>query len=186
MGKNIKHKILFKPLHLFIVIVVFGIILLMIKTEFLFDNFYLFVMIISALGCLYFIKSIVKYTGTNNWKTTQATITDSKLKIQEAGADSDAYYEPVINYKYKVGFKDYSSGNIYPYGMFSGTGNEAAAKKTVGKYQEGQIVPVYYNPSKPDESFLVREGFIPRLIFLLLFLFIFIIMIMAMLKIIDL
>lgn len=186
MEKNTKNKILFKPLHLFIIIVVFGIILLMIKTDFLFDNFYLFVMIISALGCLYFIKSIIKYTRTGNWETTQATITDSKLKIQEAGADSDAYFEPVIYYKYKVGFNEYSSGNIYPYGMFSGTGNEAAAKTTVSKYKEGQIVPVYYNPSKPEESFLVREGFIPRLIFFLLFLFIFIIMMMAMLKIIDL
>ncbi len=186
MTTSKKGRNLSRLIHLFIVLIAFGIIALLVKTGFTKENLYILAMIASGLGALYFSGSLYKYMKTSSWKKTQATIVDSKLKTVEASADSDAYYEPVIHYKYSDGLKEYMSGNVYPFGAYQGTGVESAAQKIVNKYQKGMVVPVHYNPSRHDESFLLREGNVPRLIFLMMCIVIFVSMIMAFMGIIDL
>ena len=146
--------------------------------------YFLFGMIVSLFGVSYFLKIVIIYIKAGKWSTAEAVIIENKVnKIDDA---ESFLYEPGIKYKYTVGGAEYCSSNIYPYDKFNTSTIKSYTVVLVNKYPEGKIFKIFYNPLQPQESYIVRKGIFPVIIFLLMFISTFIIMMLASLGIITL
>jgi Protein of unknown function (DUF3592) len=93
---------------------------------------------------------------TARWPQTTGTIIASDVKrVESLDPDSAASYEPHIRYAYSVSGRDYENDtitlnvqvtNLVPRG----------AEAIRNRYPVGSQVVVFYNPSAPENSVLVR------------------------------
>jgi len=95
---------------------------------------------------------------TQGWETTGGKIVASNLEKDEVqkedagGVHIDFSYEPVVEYVYTIGEKEYRSSKIFPgeHIYFS----EKIAREILDVYSLNKYMPVSYNPNNPDDSSL--------------------------------
>lgn len=90
------------------------------------------------------------------WNITEGEIV--LFEIQDR-SDSNNYgispsFVPVVKYKYSVNYKEYESERLSQ--LFLNYSSRFFAEAEVGKYRAGDQVKVYYNPSNPQESILIK------------------------------
>ncbi len=152
--------LVFRPWNILIIIGILGIIVFSTKYNIATPDipvrvYYSGGIIIALLGIAFFFKDVIHYLKTYSWKTTQATITASQVnKIDDS---EGTFYKPHITYRYNVGMKEYSSSQINPSGSWQSS-FPSIASKPISRHPVGQTVQVYFNPSRPEESFLERKG----------------------------
>lgn len=163
--------LVFRPWNILVIISFLGIIIFITRHDITIPEmprhyYYIGGIIIALCGIAYFLGKIIQYMKTYGWKTTRATITASR--VDEIDDSEGVLYEPRISYKYNVGMTEYSSSQINPSG-WTRSSFPFIASQPVVRYPEGKNVQIYYNPSRPEESFLERRGLLPLLAGLLTF-----------------
>jgi len=86
------------------------------------------------------------------WPTTQGTVTKSILKVEDQVEGGNTYH-PYVKYSYQVKNQKYAGDNFQA-GALPGINSHARMQKELNPYPEGGVVPVYYNPLDPKESYL--------------------------------
>ncbi len=141
------------------------------------NYYYIFIMILSGSGVLYFLYLSARYFFTYSWNAADALILVSEVKKID---DSEStIYESVISYKYRVGIKEYISDRIYPFKFNIKSNFESLTTKIVRKYSSGQSLKIYYNPNRPEISFIERKGITIFVVCLLFFAMLFLLMLAA-------
>jgi hypothetical protein len=90
------------------------------------------------------------------YKPVEAEVVSSEIstRFYNRNKSKVAGYEPVIEYKYRVGDKEYVSSEVT---TISKSGFYRWAKAVVERYEKGRIVEAYYAPKNPSKAFLLRE-----------------------------
>lgn len=97
-----------------------------------------------------------KAHASEHWPTTSGRILTSEVSSHRSLNSSGTHttiYEPKIVYEYVVNGQRYQSEQIN-FSMVAGMSGSGYASTLVGKYPEGSIVPVFYNPDNPSEAVL--------------------------------
>ncbi|MBP7737559.1 MAG: DUF3592 domain-containing protein [Spirochaetes bacterium] len=160
-----KRIIVFRPWNILVIIAFLGIAIGITKNRIAIPElpgsyFHAGGIIVALCGAAYFLKILIRYLRSYGWSTARAIITDSR--VSEIDDSEGVQYRPNISYTYNVGAAEYSSSTIHPSGSWSSSFPSMAAK-VAGRFPEGKTVQVYYNPSRPEESFLERKGLLPIL-----------------------
>ncbi len=174
MKKSRKKLVVFRPWNVLVVIIVFGVVFYITKNRIKIPEigipvkYYFIIGIIASLGMLaYFTRRVMRYVKSYKWETATATIVSSQVNRIDDYFDSGAGYEPRISYKYTVGIKEYISERVHPTeGWVSSV--SFFAERLVNKYPEGKTVRLFYDPERPDQSFLERGMLFPNLGFVLM------------------
>jgi hypothetical protein len=141
------------------------------------NYYYIFIMVVAGSGVLYFLYLTIRYFMTYSWNTADAQILVSEVKKID---DSEStIYESVIRYKYCVGIREYISDRIYPFKFNIKSNFESLTSKIVNKYSSRQFFKIFYNPKRPEISFIERKGITIFLICLLFFIMLFLLMLAA-------
>jgi len=118
-------------------------------------------LIVSIIGLIVFIlalRAIKKSKASSQWLTTEGEITKSgttkDVDIERGYSTSNA----IIEYKYTLNGKEYTSNRIYFGSSISMTGKEEKSNLLARKYPEFRKVTVYYNPENVKESVLETEA----------------------------
>ncbi len=113
-------------------------------------------------------KKLYYYYKLKNFKSTQGIITVAtyrKLRVySKHGASSYYKYLPVIQFKYNVNERTYTSNNFPTIVMYSDE-----IKEFLKKFPVNKKITVYYNPQNPSEAFLFVEKEKPNFINLIIF-----------------
>lgn len=115
-----------------------------------------------VIACLVFvILSVRKENSLQKdsvkWPTTEAVVTESKVVRQwekNSGAPKTAY-KVELKYNYTVEQKTYL-GERYSFGKPLIFNASSDAEKIVAEYPLGRKISVYYMPSNPQESAIIR------------------------------
>ena len=100
----------------------------------------------------HFTKPLAKEAeASKKWPTVEGIVTQSELNKYCDNEDNDMY-SANVRYKYSVGGKEYSDGNIQT--LDGSTNVKSSVKKTVQKYAVGTQVIVYYDPEFPNTAVL--------------------------------
>lgn len=102
------------------------------------------------------LSSKSKAQRAKSWPTADGIVLESQVKqeIRHTSQGDRFYYEPHVLYEYEVQGKRIQGKRIhlnYAQGV-----SEKAAKKMVAQYPVGSRVPIYYNPSHPEEAVLAH------------------------------
>jgi len=115
------------------------------------------IMIVGLIALIIAIRAIMKSKKSSNWLTTEGEITKSgttkDVDIERGYSTSNA----VIEYKYTLNGKEFTSNRIYFGSSISMTGKEEKSNLLSRKYPEFRKVTVYYNPENVKESVLETE-----------------------------
>jgi len=192
MDTKNKLQYFFKPKNLIraIVILVVITILIFINSKFPDEEnipkiyYFIFVMVLSGAGILFLFYLTIRYLLTYKWETADALVLESRVRKYD---DSEGMlYESYINYRYKVGIKEYISDRIYPFKTKTKSSFESLVSDVVGRYHQGQYIKIFYNPKHPEISFLERKGLKYIIIFQIFISLIFILMFLAVRGVIEL
>ncbi len=176
------NKIIFKPWNLIIIILIPVIIILFsnsINIQPAVSNqiYYMLGMIAALFGASHFLKIIITFIKAGKWHTAEAVIIESKVnKIDD---NESIMYEPLIKYKYSVGSKEYCSSTIYPYDKFNVSTIKSHTVRFTDKYPKNKILKIFYNPLKPQDSYIAKKGIFPIIVFFLMFISTFILMMLT-------
>jgi hypothetical protein len=102
-----------------------------------------------AIGAVLYViqfRQGLRADASKKWPTAPGTVVSSAL---EQSPDHKRRYRAAMQYRYRVGGKDYQSNRIF-WG-----GNEGRQKhmtSVVASYPAGAQVPVYYDPQNPAEA----------------------------------
>lgn len=165
MEKRRIKVIVFRPWNILIVLAFFGVAIGITKQnvavpEIPGSYYHAGGIIVALCGIAYFLRNLIRYLRSYSWSTALAVITNSR--VSEIDDSEGVQYQPQIFYTYNVGATEYSSTRIYPSGKWSSS-FPSIASKPVSKYPMGKTVQIYYNPSRPDQSFLERKSLLPIL-----------------------
>jgi uncharacterized protein YjeT (DUF2065 family) len=112
------------------------------------------IMIAGGMGFYYLGGAFRKEAQSSlDWPKTDGTVTSSKVvHTVTAGAHGNSnHYQPVVEYSYSTGGKEYSGNNI----VIGPTGKLPwLAKREVDQYPVGSSLQVYYNPQDHSEAVL--------------------------------
>ena len=97
-----------------------------------------------------FFSAIYRQWKLKRWCSTTGLIIDSKAKKKP----NNALY-PVIRYAYEVDGKIYHSDRIYPNGIVARS--DEHTEQLVRDFPVEEEVPVFYKPSDPSRSALLRS-----------------------------
>lgn len=112
----------------------------------------LFILMGVFLFVLYFYL-YKKAKNSKKWNTVKGLIMRINLDELLMGQDSTVTYKVKIQYSYKVGEKTYYSKRIF-YGDFLRHSSLGNIERMMNKYKKENIIDVFYNPQKPNESVL--------------------------------
>lgn len=87
------------------------------------------------------------------WKETQGEIVKSNPKRVESIVRYQTY-EPDIEYRYKVGDKEYTSSRVF---ITEFQADLKTIENILKEFKVNRTVKVYYNPRNPSESILKRD-----------------------------
>jgi hypothetical protein len=110
-----------------------------------------FGVIVFAIGLLLYISQLrqgLRADASKRWPTTSATIVSSALELSP---DSRRRYRAAVQYRYRVGGKDYESNRVFWGG---GEGRQKHMASVVATYPAGNRVKVYCDPQNPAEAVL--------------------------------
>jgi hypothetical protein len=99
------------------------------------------------------LKSLANNLVAFGYQTGQANVTESRLE-KKRDSDGDLVYVPHISYKFTAQGREWNSSQI-SYSLNFNSNSKRLAKE----FQAGAVVPVYFSPSKPEESVLLRGEF---------------------------
>lgn len=94
------------------------------------------------------------------WQPVSARIL--KTDIKAVRGDKGTSYTPVVRYRYSVNGAQYQSTQVLPLTI---SASYAWASKLRDRFQAGQVVTAYVNPSRPASAFLVRQVSLLPLLF---------------------
>lgn len=125
--------------------------------------------ILGIIGLIWLIYGIWRNRKINqirSWPKTNAVVLNAVAEPANASAgntyidpryivatvNSPAQYIPIIIYRYNVGGKEFRSNNV----VFSGprSYNALDIKTIMGQIYPGSVIPVFYNPNNPAESYI--------------------------------
>lgn len=112
--------------------------------------FTLFPLIFIAVGTGLAINQHAKLV---RYKPVTATI--ERTWIESRRGSESTNYAAKVDHRYEVEGQTYVGDHVYPLEVSSS--NRSAAQRTINRFQVGDTVTAYYNPSDPSESFLVKE-----------------------------
>ncbi|MHC6203001.1 DUF3592 domain-containing protein [Breznakiellaceae bacterium SP9] len=115
----------------------------------------------TGFGWAYFIRQNAKM---NRYSTAEGTLLSAAItSYMKSSRDSkgkshtNTYYEPVMEYTYTVGGRQYTSASvIFGGGTYASTSRRAIEKMI--NHPVGGPITVFYNPDKPAESFLDKKA----------------------------
>jgi hypothetical protein len=125
--------------------------------------FFVFVMLFSIVWTAMSVFVMVRSRRSTSWPKAIGTVVSAEVRrvVSEAGASDGAVnsvtYEPYVKYAYAV------AGRAYEHDKFASAAQwamrePADAEAIVRGYPVGHQVPVFYNPSRPDDAVLVPGG----------------------------
>ncbi len=111
-------------------------------------------------GVVQFFKLRRLKSASARWPTVNGTITKSDV-VEEVREDHDdnrsqrqeLRYRPAVQFSYRVGGQDYSSGTR-KWGWSEIYMDREEPQKIVAKYPKGASVPVHYDPANPENAVL--------------------------------
>ncbi len=95
----------------------------------------------------------VRAKRSEHWPTTDGKISGNQLKVIYNPKRRMHFYHAEVEYRYRVGSKDYVSSQI-AFGA-DGYGSQREAEQTLGRYPIRSAVNVYYDPTDP--SFAIMQ-----------------------------
>ena len=120
--------------------------------------FFLAFFIIGMIILLFTFNAIRRSKQSINWPTTDGEIINSKMDISTGMNTGLEYYDPCIDYKYKVQDKEYTSSRIY-FGSQIGSSIKIDKIKTlINKYKTTQKIQVSYDPNNHKLS-VIEPGY---------------------------
>lgn len=87
---------------------------------------------------------------STNWPTVQGQVVSSSVRV-DTDDEGTSYFADVL-FTYVVNDHRYESDRV-TFGQF-GNGNRSRAQGIVDRYPVGGVVPVYYQPEKPETAVL--------------------------------
>jgi hypothetical protein len=111
---------------------------------------------------LIWLPGIIK---SSSWPSTEGRITDYRIESEVRGKRITPQYAVAVDYKYRVGEKDYEGGEFShansAIGSLHNTRHDAIYEylhdPQHSKWQQGQPVTVFYDPENPSDAVL-RTG----------------------------
>lgn len=88
--------------------------------------------------------------AAGRWPITTATIRTSGIVVQ--GTFRNPRWIPALDYTYSVNGREFT-GNCLCYG-YIGTNTPEAAQAMISRYPAGAVVPLHYDPARPEYSVL--------------------------------
>jgi len=128
-----------------------------IKDNFLLNRVTAFVLLL--LGLILLVVSgfgVKQGYDTLSWTSTNGTVVQSAINKElrrKYRLFGDYNYQPDIKYQYSVNGRQYSSSEISVADWFT-TSNLSEAEEITARYPLNGKVPVYYDPNRPDQSYL--------------------------------
>jgi len=97
--------------------------------------------------------------ASRDWLTTDGRIVESRVEQKNLGSGDrpGILFAPRVTYEYSVNDHTYRSERIAFSGGVSSLAPQAAQVK-IARYPSGAQVTVYYNPKRPEEAVLERDG----------------------------
>ncbi|MCA9287690.1 MAG: DUF3592 domain-containing protein [Phycisphaerales bacterium] len=120
---------------------------------------------VSVIGAIFALAGLgmlirVQLVGAaaRTWHATDGIIRHATLQLQRgSGGDASHVWGVDIVYDYLVGDRDYVGQRISPTGDVA-TSLRASMQAKIAPFQAGTIVPVYYDPARPDRCCLTRHA----------------------------
>ena len=117
----------------------------------------------TGFGCFHFSRLNAKM---KTYITTEGTVLSATMTSYTSTETSDSqrtrtYYKPVMEYTYTVGGKEYTSDSIIIGGASYASrdsGKIEKMNKMIVAHPVGGPITVFYNPDKPDESFIEKSS----------------------------
>lgn len=92
------------------------------------------------------------------WHTTDGIIRHAALRLERvAGSDTSHVWAVDIAYDYLVDNRDYVGKRISPTGDVA-TSMRGSMEAKIAGFEPGAIVPVYYDPARPERCCLTRNA----------------------------
>lgn len=112
---------------------------------------FLSIFLLVGLGLIIFgVSNFMTAKQSETWPKVQGVILKSKVTVNHG--DDSTTYGADVTYRYKVEGKKYKGDKVTVSEI--STGNQSRARKIIKRYPVRKKIPVYYNPSKPEESVL--------------------------------
>ena len=109
-----------------------------------------------------FLLSFVAFGGRMVWlqhhrlATYHAVpVTVLTAGVEEVSGDDGSSYRPTVTYRYTVAGRTYTSSRVTPLNQSRG---RRWASEMAGRFVAGGTYTGYYDPTRPSESFLVRQS----------------------------
>lgn len=111
--------------------------------------------VLGVVFFLIFINPVHKFVTTSDWSRSEGTITDSRWVSDDSGLLK--IYRVTVLFDYHVDGRLYRGNNVN-YGVAA---NEYLFKRfaqaVVDRYPVGKTVPVFFNPSDPEDEIVERS-----------------------------
>jgi hypothetical protein len=97
-----------------------------------------------------------KALASERWPTAQATIVSSVI-LARRNSKGRVLYEPSVTFRYEVGGK-LQTGTRISWGGAVASSSRSFADNVTGRFPQGAVVPVRYDPDNPADSVLDPGG----------------------------
>lgn len=117
-------------------------------------------LIVAVVFFFLWLRGRGKVSAAADWPTTTGRVLFATVEARRSRSGSSGYstsYYPKVVYEYEVNGQRYHSDR-FNLGWEVGRGWKSGVQKTVDRFPVGSLVPVYYNPAKPDESALEKSA----------------------------
>jgi len=115
----------------------------------------------SLYVCMMLLYSLVYQIKVTYWPGTKGELIDERIReFGHAYAPSDKDYAASVSYKYVVDGKEYVGKRLSPWLFITNNNAKYILKKQlklIFRLSDG-VVMVYYNPRKPNKSYLIKPG----------------------------
>lgn len=105
-----------------------------------------------------------------SYEPTEATVVETDIDTDRSSAGSrprKVVYQPVVEYRYHVDGKAYTTGNVYPGGTSSGDDRDSA-ESVISDYRQGETVTAHYDPANPDDAYLMKQRELTKFLFVVM------------------
>ncbi|KZN22913.1 hypothetical protein A4G99_17625 [Haladaptatus sp. R4] len=108
-----------------------------------------------------FLQVNAAHSAVSTTGTIQSAQVDKYTPVKRRPVIGNTQYRANVTYTYSVQGKKYTSNRVFP-GHYTAYATEKPIAKVANTYHHGEPVTVYYSPSNPSASYLVkRYAFVP-------------------------
>ena len=129
-----------------------------------------------AKGVLFFVAlytsilgsySVIRQLWTRRWPHTTGRLRESTLRLFHTHTSiSDREFVAAVKYDYRVDGQEYTGNRLSPWVIVASTNAVGVLRRQlagIDQLADGSV-RVYYNPSNPAKSYLVRPGWMGILV----------------------